>query len=1140
MSFKNLNKFLSIVIFSFFAFSLQGFGQVTNFSPQTINTGDVVTITGSGFGNARGASYVSFPREITLMPSSSILPSDSDYLLWTDSQIQVRVPARAATGRPFVYIDGRPFYFATALTISNAIEITSFSPTSISAGTQSLLTINGNNFGSSPGSVWTRWSGDNVATSATNSARIVSWTDTRIVVTVSENAGSGQIGVLINGNWIFSSGSLNVKFAVFGSPSAVPIILSNTNGAGGYTFRMENNFAANVDANSTFNSAFNKWTSATGVNWQMGPNTPVNVESATDNVNVIKFGSPAEIIVGTLAYTAIHYRVCTSGELELGDIDMIFNNSYNWNFTSNAPTSNQYDFETVALHELGHAHGLVHVNNIGDPMYHTTAPGTMSRLLSPQAIEGGIYMISNSAAAGRTCYPVMTAPAPTLASFLPTIATNGELVTLTGTNFLHATDVYFGTTKATSFNVVSSTVITATVATGASGNITVTTPSGSAILAGFTYQTKRNQTLTSTPLPIKNYGDIDFDPGVIASSGLPVTYTSSNPMVATIVDNKVHIVGGGNAIITATQAGNITYSAASVNLNLVVNKLSQNISFPSLPSKLVSDLDFDPGATASSGLAISYLSSNAAVATIVNSKVHFIGAGTTTITATQAGNAIYNAAASISVNLMVSRLSQTINFPNIGSKDLNSADFEGAATVSSGLPIIYSSSNTGVATIVDNKIHIVGAGTTIITATQAGDENYGGVSVSVNLIVNKLQQTISLAQIANKNYNDPDFELNATVSSGLPIAYSSSNTNVATIINNKVHIVGAGTATITATQSGNDRYIAVNTSVDLTVNKLQQTISFPHIDLKNHNDADFDLNATASSGLPVVYTSSNTAVANIIGNRVHIVAAGTAIITASQAGNLNINAAVDVSQNLDVVFNIPLSNFTIKSTDETCKTSDNGAINITATQTLSYTATVTGNNKTTTYPFNSVLAINNLPAGTYNVCITVAGQANYKQCFDITIKEPKDLAAYSTLKNDGNILVLRLEGSDFYKIELNGQVMTTTDQEVTIPLLKGNNLIKISSNKACQGVIEKVFLSKSGISLYPNPIKDVLNISTGSTDSSPVKIDIHGLDGRLMHSSQQLAAYGRISLDLSKLSKGLYVLTLSIGNTKTVHKIIKD
>ncbi len=300
------------------------------------------------------------------------------------------------------------------------------------------------------------------------------------------------------------------------------------------------------------------------------------------------------------------------------------------------------------------------------------------------------------------------------------------------------------------------------------------------------------------------------------------------------------------------------------------------------------------------------------------------------------------------------------------------------------------------------------------------------------------------------------------------------------------------------------------------------------------------MNATASSGLTVSYSSSNTAVATIVAGKAHIVGSGSAVITASQLGDATYNAATAVSQTLDVVYTLPVSNFTVKATDETCKTSNNGAINISAVQALNYTAAITVNGGTTTYPFSTVLAVNNLQAGTYTVCITVAGQPNYKQCFDLTVKEPKDLAVYSSIKNDGNTVLLKLEGSEQYRIELNGQVITTKEQEISLPLVKGNNIVKISSDLTCQGVITKTFLTTNAISLYPNPVKSTLNITTGLSESNAVKVDIHALDGRLVHSSQHRAEYGQVGVDLSKLNKGLYVLTLTIGNSKTVHKIIKD
>ena len=167
--------------------------------------------------------------------------------------------------------------------------------------------------------------------------------------------------------------------------------------------------------------------------------------------------------------------------------------------------------------------------------------------------------------------------------------------------------------------------------------------------------TKQDQTITFADIPAKTFGDANFDPGAIASSGLAVTYASSNTAVATVSGSTVTIVGAGTTTITASQAGDDSYNAAAdVEKSLTVAKADQTITFGALPTnKKTGDADFAPGATASSGLDVTYASSNTAVATIVSGMIHIVAAGTTTITASQAGNDNYNAAADVTQALNV-------------------------------------------------------------------------------------------------------------------------------------------------------------------------------------------------------------------------------------------------------------------------------------------------------------------------------------------------------------------------------------------------------------------------------------------------------------------------------------------------------
>jgi autotransporter-associated beta strand protein len=70
------------------------------------------------------------------------------------------------------------------------------------------------------------------------------------------------------------------------------------------------------------------------------------------------------------------------------------------------------------------------------------------------------------------------------------------------------------------------------------------------------------------------------------------------------------------------------------------------------------------------------------------------------------------------------------------------------------------------------------------------------------------EQMIAFNPITQKTIGDPDFALNATTTSNLPVSYTSSDTTVAAIVNGNIHIKGAGTSTVIAFQPGNEQYTA--------------------------------------------------------------------------------------------------------------------------------------------------------------------------------------------------------------------------------------------------------------------------------------------------------------------------------------------
>lgn len=438
------------------------------------------------------------------------------------------------------------------------------------------------------------------------------------------------------------------------------------------------------------------------------------------------------------------------------------------------------------------------------------------------------------------------------------------------------------------------------------GDITATT---GGMLLSFVSDpvTLLSQTINFPVITDKKYGDPDYVPGASASSGGAITYSSSNLAVATIVSNKVHFTGVGNSIITARQAGNATYAPARYERPLTVLKGDQTIAFSVIPAKTYLDPDFALTATASSGLSVTFASDNPAVATVSGNIVTIHSAGTAVITASQAGSTLWNPAPDVQRTLTVNKANQTIAFSVIPAKTYGDTDFALDATASSALSVSFSSDNPAVATVTGNTVHITGAGSAVITASQAGNTNYNPApDVQQTLTVNKADQTITFSVIPAKTYGDPDFPLEAITSSGLPISWSSGNTQVATISGFTVTILSAGTSVITASQPGNSNYNpAPDVQQILTVNKAPQVITVTRKPENLLVTDTFHLRAASTSGLEVHFESSNAGIVTVSENILTGVAKGTATIRAFNGGNSNYLAAPDVTFTVTVTSSHP-------------------------------------------------------------------------------------------------------------------------------------------------------------------------------------------------------------------------------------------
>ncbi len=414
---------------------------------------------------------------------------------------------------------------------------------------------------------------------------------------------------------------------------------------------------------------------------------------------------------------------------------------------------------------------------------------------------------------------------------------------------------------------------------------------------------KANQTITFNTLAAKSYGDADFGAGASASSGLAVTYSSDTPTVATVTTGGlIHIVGAGGATITASQAGDDNYNSATASQGLVVDKatLMVQANNASRPAGVA-----NPTFTASySGFV------NGETGAVLSGTPDFV---TPADLASAAGEypilPLPGTLASANYSftyfpgiLAVDLQSQTITFNQLPVKTYGDAPFTISATSSSANPIILQSTNLSVATIAGTTVTIVGPGSALITATQAGTATHASAIAMQFLTVEKAPLTVA-ADNASKLFGNPNplFTYTATgfIAPDNLLTACSGAPDLATAA---ILASPAGSYPITAAAGTLScaKYNPVFVNGVLAVGISSQNITFTALPAKTYGDADFTLTATGGgSGNPVTFTSSNPAVATVSGDSVTITGAGKTTITASQAGN-NSYAPAAAQQTLTV------------------------------------------------------------------------------------------------------------------------------------------------------------------------------------------------------------------------------------------------
>ena len=203
-----------------------------------------------------------------------------------------------------------------------------------------------------------------------------------------------------------------------------------------------------------------------------------------------------------------------------------------------------------------------------------------------------------------------------------------------------------------------------------------------------------------------------------------------------------------------------------------------------------------------------------------------------------------------------------------------------------------------------------------------GSSSQGQSSVPAGLtLIVALPQTIAFTSIAPASASvGGTYTLGAIATSGLSVTFSSQSPTVCTVSGGVVTFVAVGTCTIAGDQAGAALTLPAPTvTQSFTVSAKSQVITFtssaPNPAIAG---ATYTLAATATSGLPVTYTSQTPTVCSVSGSVVTFIGSGTCTIVANQPGNALFLAAPAQAQTIAIaVPSTKSQSITVKSPPST-------------------------------------------------------------------------------------------------------------------------------------------------------------------------------------------------------------------------------